>query len=119
MVEHRGQGGLDRTITKEVGVINSGRGTVEGHVFAQPNLLAGGQTATLIRVNSPLALTLTARFYSIAGEAVGTAQGLPGTNQVSWDAAGLASGFYLALVELHDANGGILVRQTTHLVVRR
>jgi uncharacterized repeat protein (TIGR01451 family) len=114
-----GQGGLDQTITAEVGVLNSGRGMVEGQVFAQPNLLAGGQTTTLIRVNSPLAMTLTAHFYSIAGESVGTAQGLPGTNQVPWDAAGLASGCYLAVVEFHGADGGILARQTTHLVVRR
>jgi hypothetical protein len=47
---------------------------------------------------------------------VGTAQGLTGTNQVSWSAAGLASGYYLAVVELHDSRG-ILERQTVGLIV--
>jgi uncharacterized repeat protein (TIGR01451 family) len=109
--------GVVQTIIQNVTVLNSGGGLAQGQVIAQPNLLVGGQTTTLLKVNSTLRLTLTARFYAISGELVGTAQGLPGTNQVSWDAAGVASGFYLAVVELHDSEG-MIGRQIIHLIVR-
>ena len=97
-------------------VLNSGRGL--GQVFAQPNLLSGSQTATLLKVNSTASLTLTAHFYTVSGELVGTAQGSTGANQVAWDFSGVASGFYLAVVELRDS-GGMVTRQITHLVLRR
>jgi flagellar hook assembly protein FlgD len=112
------ESGGDQTITQKVSVLNSGRGMVQGQVFAQPNLLAGGQTTTLLKVNSASSLTLTARFYTVSGELVGTAQGLEGTNQVAWNAMGVASGFYLAVVELQDSEG-MVARQIIHLVVRR
>ncbi len=114
-----GQAGGDQTVTQVVSVLNSGLGMIRGQVYAQPNLLTGGQTATLLRVDSPTGLTLKADIYALSGERVGEALGLPGTNQVSWDAGGLASGFYLAVVELRDSGGGMMGRQTTHFVVRR
>jgi hypothetical protein len=46
-------------------------------------------------------------------------EGTPGTQKVSWDATGKASGIYLALVEVQGSNGGILRKQAVKVMVLR
>ncbi len=112
-----GQGTGNQTITQQVSVLNSARGMLPGQIYAEPNLLSAGQTATVLRINAAPGLTLKARFYDVAGELASTAQGSTGSNQVSWDSAGMARGLYLAVVELYGPNG-FVGRQVTHIVVK-
>jgi hypothetical protein len=53
----------------------------------------------------------------MAGELVGSIQGLAGTKQVIWDATSVVSGLYLAVVEQVDAKGGFISRQTQKIAV--
>ncbi|HTC20215.1 MAG TPA: hypothetical protein VK859_05160, partial [bacterium] len=109
-----GTEGGTQTITREIMVQNDGRGMVGGTVYAQPNILKGGRTSTVFAVTSPLSLTVKVRLYSMAGELLAFFQGPLGSNQAPFNAAGLASGCYIASVELDDGSGPV-ARQTTHL----
>ena len=113
-----GTEGGTQTITREIMVQNDGRGMVGGTVYAQPNILKGGRTSTVFAVTSPLSLTVKVRLYSMAGELLAFFQGPLGSNQAPFNAAGLASGCYIASVELDDGSGPV-ARQTTHLVIER
>ena len=113
-----GKDGYGPTVTQKVAVIAGGAGLVPGNVVAQPNVLTGGQTTVTLKVASSLSLTLKARFYNLAGELVGVAQGSPGSNQLTWDTAGMASGLYIAVVDLYGPNG-FVQRKTTRLVVQQ
>jgi len=88
-------------------------------LWAQPNILKGGMTTTTIFAQTSVPSTLKVRLYDVAGELVKTYQGVAGTNQVALDVTGLASGYYLALVDLLDANGNFNARQATHIAVLR
>jgi hypothetical protein len=50
---------------------------------------------------------------------VTTIEGPAGTNQAAWNASGLASGIYLAVVDLSGANGAQLGRQVLKVAVIR
>jgi uncharacterized repeat protein (TIGR01451 family) len=107
----------NRNITQKVAVIQGASGPGYGQVFAQPNVLTGGQTRTVFKLESTYSFTLLVRVYDLSGELVAKAQGAPGRNQVDWDAAGLASGVYIAVVDLSGPNG-LVTRQSTRLLVR-
>lgn len=96
----------DRNLSQGVGVIS-----------ARPNVLANGNLTTTFQTNSTLALTLRVSIYTVAGELVRVVEGEPGSNQAQWDAAGLASGVYLGVVEVRGPDGGLLSRQTVKLMV--
>ncbi len=88
---------------------------------AWPNLLKGsnGPLTTTFHTNSSQNLTLEVSVYTVAGELVAKIQGPSGTNQAAWDASGLASGIYLALVNLTASNGTHLGRQVLKMAVIR
>jgi flagellar hook assembly protein FlgD len=109
-------GAGDQTVIRQVEVID-GRGGLPGQAFALPNLLTGGQTTTVFRVQGASGLTLKALIYNVAGELVGTAEGQAGAGEASWNASRVADGFYIAVVDLEGPNG-LVGRKTTHLVVR-
>jgi len=111
------QGGGTQTITRSVSVTSTGADPVGGQVYAQPNVLTGGQTSTLLKVDSSLSLGLTARIYTVVGELVTVLEGQPGSNQVSWNTAGLASGLYVASVELRSS-AGLVAKQVTHILIK-
>jgi hypothetical protein len=46
-------------------------------------------------------------------------EGLSGTNRVTWDASGLASGIYLAVITQTDENNGFVSRQVLKIAVIR
>jgi hypothetical protein len=63
-------------------------------------------------------LTLTVSLYDVAGERVTKpVTGPLGSNSAPLDAGGLASGLYLVVVDLTDANGGSAGRRITKIVV--
>ena len=111
-----GKGG-DATVTQGI-VVQSGnvRGDV---VTAQPNVLTGGQTGTNLRIISAASYTLKAQLYDLAGELIKKVTGGAGTNDVYLDMKGLASGLYIAVVELTDANGKYAGRQITKIVFQK
>ena len=95
-------------------------GTQEmGWVSAQPNILhpSSGLATTTFYCQSAQSFTLRVHIYDVAGELVNGVEGAAGTNQALWNATGLASGLYLAAVDLVDANGGIAGRQILKIVV--
>jgi hypothetical protein len=109
----------ETTITKEVTVSSRLTTTGLGTVTAWPNLINGtnGSWVTQFHSNSAMALTLKVSIYTVAGELIKVVEGPDGTNEANWDASGMASGVYIALVELSNPNGGFMGRQTLRLVV--
>ena len=112
--------GAQSTVVREVSVLDSDAGRGIERIVASPNLLnaANGYVATF-KTKTAIPLTLKASIYTLAGELVGSIQGLAGTSQVIWDATGVVSGMYLAVVEQVDEKGGLLSKQTQKIAVVR
>jgi flagellar hook assembly protein FlgD len=112
--------GAQSTVVREITVIDSDAGRGIERVLASPNLLneANGYKVTFTTTTA-ISLTLKVSIYTMAGEMVGSIQGLPGTNEVIWDAAGVVSALYLAVVEQVDNRGGLVSRQTRKIAVIR
>jgi uncharacterized repeat protein (TIGR01451 family) len=112
--------GTTEDITRIIQV-NSGESARNGTITASPNYLSriGGTFKTQFKLTSAQQYTLRAHIYDIAGEEVAALQGNPGTNQVDWNAAGCASGWYLAVVEIINANGSLESRQKLKIIVSR
>jgi hypothetical protein len=109
----------DTVITRSIVVLGSGNSPAGGKVYAYPQILGPGQTSTQFKINSDQTLTLMATVYDIAGERIeAPVTGLPGTNVVNWSASRLASGIYIAVVEMTDSNGLFVDRQVTKIIVR-
>ena len=112
-----GHGG-DTTVTEKVSVQGADDGM---QVVAQPNVLdaSKGITDTTFTVNGGLSLTLGVKLYTVAGERVAVLEGPAGQDSVNWNASGLASGVYLAVVEAKDAQGGLALRQIVKVLIIR
>ncbi len=110
-----GNGGTT-TLTEKVSVVGADSVNL---ITAQPNILDGtkGITSTTFTANSPASLTLRTYVYTIAGERVATLDGQTGQNTVYWNALGLASGLYIAMVEAKDAAGNLAGRQTLKVMI--
>lgn len=108
-----GEGG-EQTLTNEVAVMD--QGVPSGLVSAWPNILKGPGATTLFVTSQP-GLTLHIQIYDLAGELVGKVDGAAGTSQAGWTADKVASGIYLAVVELKDASGNKVARQALKLMV--
>jgi fimbrial isopeptide formation D2 family protein len=109
----------DTVITRSIVVLGSSNSPAGGKVYAYPQILGPGQTSTQFKINSDQALTLMATVYDIAGERIeAPVTGLPGSNLVNWSASRLASGIYIAVVEMTDSNGLFVDRQVTKIIVR-
>ncbi len=113
-----GKGG-ETTVIKEVAVEDRNSVNGIGVVTAWPNQLvaAKGLMTTTFHNNSSMSLTLKVSIYTLAGELVQASTGAAGTNQASWDASQVASGAYLAVVEILNPNGGLAGKQILKLIV--
>ena len=100
-----GQGGENQTITRQVAVLNGGRGTTPGPLVVEPNVLSTGQSAAVFTLNTAQGFTLKVRVYDVAGELVGSALGPAEADRVVWNAGGAASGLYIAVVDVEGPNG--------------
>jgi hypothetical protein len=60
---------------------------------------------------------LNVKIYTIAGELVQSISGTPGNTSTQWTATGMASGIYIAAVEVQDVNGGFLEHQLLKILV--
>ncbi len=86
-----------------------------GPVVAVPNILRDGQTQTVFQVPEPGA-TLTVTIYDLAGEKVVGGTCSQGSSRCSWNCNGVASGLYIARVQVTDADGSNR-KQTLKLLV--
>ncbi len=111
-----GKGG-ETVIVTSVMVLNNAKQTVP-KVWAYPNPLTGG--SRLVEFQGSVAnVNLTVRIYDLAGELVTELKGAGGTSRVTWNAAGIASGLYIAKVELKGTTGKIIAKQTLKVLVGR
>jgi flagellar hook assembly protein FlgD len=90
-------------------------------LVVKPNVLNGanGMVATFDASNVTNAYTLKASIYAVSGELITTIQGTSGTKMVSWDATGVASSVYIAVVSIQNANGGTISTQRSKILVLR
>lgn len=109
--------GAQTVITREVSVEDVSARAGAGQVAAWPNFLRTGSMTAVFHTNSALNLTLRVSVYTVAGELVGRVEGDNAAAPPAWNAAGKASGLYLAVVEERDPNGGILSRQVVKVMV--
>jgi hypothetical protein len=115
-----GTGG-ETTFSQPVGVLGGHSDNGVGNVTAWPNVLPAnnGSMATTFHSDSTLAETLEVSVYTLAGELVQAPRmGPAAQGWVDFDPSNLASGIYLAVVKLHDSNGGLLGRRTVKVLVR-
>jgi flagellar hook assembly protein FlgD len=112
-----GQGAVS-DITRGIQVEDGGN---RPGVIVEPNILAvsqGVKTANFLS-NDPNVQSLNVSVYTVAGERVTEKVGTPGSGRVSWDADGVASGVYLAVVETLNGSGQITGRQIVKVLVER
>jgi hypothetical protein len=111
-----GKGG-EATVNQSISVLNVAR-DLSHSILCLPNLLdTSNNWSASFQDNADPGTTLTARLYTLAGELIREIPGGVGTAQLSWDAQGLASGVYLAVVEARGADGGLVNRQILKVAV--
>jgi len=90
---------------------------VSGIAAAIPNVLGGKNgTTTTFNANGVLnASSLKVKIYTITGELVQSF--VSGTTTAIWNASGIASGIYIAVLEIENANGGIVNQQRLKILV--
>jgi flagellar hook assembly protein FlgD len=110
--------GTQSTVVRELTVIDADAGRGIERVVASPNV-ANGANGYLVKFTTATAvnLTLKASVYTMAGELVGAFQGLAGKNKVTWDASGMVSGMYLAVITQVDEHNGFVSRQILKIAV--
>ncbi len=111
-----GKGG-ETVIVTSVMVLNNPKQTVP-KVWAYPNPLTGGFSQVEFQASN-LGINLTVRIYDLAGELVTELKGAGGTSRVTWNAAGISSGLYIAKVEQKDLTGKIIAKQTLKILVQK
>jgi len=113
-----GQGGSS-TITKQISVYHGGLNLTGTPVVVYPNPDSQRVNGPVLQFVGTPGLTLRINIYTIAGELVQAGiTGQPGSGQATWDFSGrvLASGLYLADIEMTDSQGGFQ-RQVTRIVI--
>lgn len=115
-----GEGG-ETVLSAHVMVLSDNPNAGLGNLTARPNL-ANPKSGYRIQFvsDSALSLTLEGRVYDAAGElVVGNLSGPAGSNLAFWDASGVASGLYFALLEARDPQGVLAGRKSLKIVVVR
>jgi len=116
-----GQGG-ETELTEKVTVLSENAHQGMGSIVAEPNIVnrssLNGYTIKFWS-NSDQNLTLVYKVYSMAGELVHMSgpSDQVGMNTAQWDASGLASGLYFAVVDALNAQGGLVGRQNLKIAV--
>jgi len=113
-----GQGG-ETVITKKVTVLSENSHHELGSIVAEPNVVnpSSGYSITFWS-NSVPSLTLMYRIYDVAGELIQyPTYGPSGFGTARWNASGLASGLYFAVVDALNFQGGLVGRQNLKIVV--
>ncbi len=109
--------GHTQNISREITVLTETMAT--GAAVAKPNVLnsANGMTATFDATNVSGAYSIQVQIYTMAGEKVRTLSSFHGFPQVGWIATGMASGIYVASVNIQNAGGGTIGTQRLKVLV--
>jgi len=107
--------GTTTDITRTVLVLPSA--SVSGIALAEPNVLTSATTMTTTfdatRVLN--AASLKIKIFTVAGELVQSFGS--SSNSTQWNASGLASGIYIANMEIDNASGGVINTQRLKILV--
>ncbi len=107
----------ETTVVEQVSVENRGVSGA-GTVVAWPNVVKPGSTTVTFSDNTSLNLAMRVSLYTVAGELFKVVEGDNGPNPPQWNAAGVASGLYFAVVEMrNNANNGLVGRQVVQIAV--
>ncbi len=107
----------ETTVVEQVSVENRGVSDA-GTVAAWPNVVKPGSTTVTFSDNTSLNLAMRVSLYTVAGELFKVVEGDNGSNPPQWNAAGVASGLYFAVVEMrNNANNGLVGRQVVKVMV--
>jgi uncharacterized repeat protein (TIGR01451 family) len=108
--------GQTTDITRSIVVMSGG---ANGTVLAEPNVLESGSTLTTTFNGNGItnAWMLNVKIYTIAGELIQVIPGTPGSTSTQWTATGMASGIYIAAVQVQNANGGIIENQLLKILI--
>ncbi len=91
--------------------------SISGIAMAEPNVLTSATTMTTTfdatRVLNATAMKI--KIFTVAGELVQSFS--VGSNTAPWNASGLASGIYIANVEIDNASGGVINTQRLKILV--
>ncbi len=117
---HWDQGtGATEDITRIVQV-TAGETNQHWTLSACPNFLSSSDGfKTAFKFSSLQPYTLRVQIYDIAGERVATIKEDPGSQQTLWNASGMASGYYIAVVDVINSNGAVTFRQKLKIVISR
>jgi flagellar hook assembly protein FlgD len=105
-----------QNITRSVIVIG---GIVNTTVVARPNMLnsTNGMITTFDGTGVTNAYLIQVQIYTIAGQLLQTVVSPAGIPEVNWNAAGLASGIYIAVVDIQNAAGADIGVQRLKILV--
>jgi hypothetical protein len=115
IISEDGSGG-EEVITRDLTVVNSGR--PGGTIVAYPNPWQKGDPGITFKASAPAGLTLNVWLYDLAGEKVGFLQGPAATGQATWVGGSMASGVYIAVLELRDGGGNLTARQELKVTIK-
>ncbi len=107
--------GTTTDITRTVLVVAGGG--INGVALARPNVLSTATTMnTIFDASSVMnAAALKIKIYTVAAELVQSFT--VASNMAPWNASGLASGIYIANVEIDNASGGVINSQRLKILV--
>jgi len=111
-----GKGG-ETVVTREISVMADS--TDSGEVVAGPNPVLEGEAGTKFMVRGGSSNTLRASIYNVAGELVRKVEGASGAGEVWWGTEGVASGLYIAVVEVIRPGRGVIDRKIKKVMVMR
>ena len=110
--------GSQTTVIKQVSVDGRSIGSGLGIVTAAPNRVGRNSGPVTFTNNSAMNLLMKVNLYTTDGELVKTVTGDNGVNPPVLTTGGLASGLYIAVVDLQNPNGGgAMGRQTLKIVI--
>lgn len=109
--------GQTSDISREIIVMSNS--SANGIAVARPNVLnaANGMTATFDATGVQNVYSIRVQIYTTIGQLIHTVTSAPGLPQAQWNASGMASGIYIASVEMDNASGGVMNRQRLKILV--
>jgi flagellar hook assembly protein FlgD len=109
--------GQTSDISREI-IVMPGSNT-SGIAVARPNVLneANGMTTTFDATGVQNAYSIKVQVYTMTGQLIQTMASPPGSPMVPWNASGMASGIYIAVMEIDNSSGGMLNRQRLKILL--
>lgn len=103
--------GQTSDISREI-VVMPGPGA-SGIAVARPNVLnaTNGMTTTFDATGIQNAYSIKVQVYTMTGQLIQVLNSPQGSPTVPWNATGMASGIYIAVMEVDNSNGGVISRQ--------